>query len=182
MDEEQELPPDWGRRVRAARAYMPENPSVKRFGEMLDNPGMSSSAVRTWEDGKHYPSPMARGAVVRRIAEVTGLPVSFFTADLEGLFEDVPASVEAQLSAIRQGVEQQRETLAELVDRRAEVQAGIEAMSFEELMTYAQAILRGSERVLKKMGDDVGKRDLEQRAVLSRLDEDPPSAPSEAAA
>ena len=181
MDNVLELPEDWGRRVRAARAYTQKNPSVKKFAAMLASPGMSYSALRRWEDGG-TPTATGRAAIVQRLAEVSGLPPAFFTADLSGLFEDVPEPIRAQLAALQQSVDSQREAVEALVAQRADLHDAIAGMSPEDVVAYFQEILRNEQEILNRLGERVGKRDLEQRAVRSRAGADlPPEAPEVAA-
>ena len=71
----QELPDDFGDRLRAARAYL--DLSRDQFADELATPGLSSSTIKGYEGGTR-PEPLKAAAIIARLVEVTGLPASFF--------------------------------------------------------------------------------------------------------
>lgn len=108
---ESDLPPDFGRRVRAAMAYSLAG-SVEDFGRQIDRDGMKPATIRTWIEKGRRPDRLKQNAVVERLAEVSGLPPSFFW----GRYEAPP--LEKRLSAIEEQIRLMR---GETLTRAAEV-------------------------------------------------------------
>lgn len=105
-----DLPDDFGLRVRAARGYM-RGISQANFGLAL---GMGRSYIKELEKGgKDLKDVHARG-LVAKMAEISGLPESFFL----GQDAREPTPVEAHLSEIE---DQIRQLSAQTVARVAEV-------------------------------------------------------------
>lgn len=73
-----ELPPDFGARIRAAAAFA--NLSLEDFACRLNVAGASYSTLRKYVEQEKRPRPLARAELVRRLAEASGLPESFFLA------------------------------------------------------------------------------------------------------
>src|SRR5438270_7838691 len=70
------LPPDFGDRLRAGRAYV--NLSQAEFADALNTNGASESTLKLWEKGERRPAAMIAPELVRRLALVSGLPEEFF--------------------------------------------------------------------------------------------------------
>jgi transcriptional regulator with XRE-family HTH domain len=112
------LPVDFPGRLRAARAYIDKTRA--EFAALLDVPGASPGNLKAYEGGTRNPPPLAAPALVSRLAEVTGLPETFFWGD--GIDPNA-GSLEKHLSGIHQ---QLRLLRAEVVvgDAEGMTQAG----------------------------------------------------------
>lgn len=75
-----DLPSDFGARVRAARAYK-DDLSRQNFAGLMNTDGASASTIKNWEEHGKLPPSLSRPTLVQRLAEVSGLPESFFWGD-----------------------------------------------------------------------------------------------------
>lgn len=162
------LPDDFGARVRAARGYAAM--SRLEFAKKLDTEDAGEGTIKSWEnDPSKRPRPLAEAELVHRLAEVSGLPEAFFTADLAGLFENVPASLDARLSAIQ-------EKLESLVGSGAPA-PDAQPKTLEQLLDVSRALYRQQEELAGRLGRDRARRGLEsKRAMTDPPREAPPAA------
>lgn len=111
MDDQSNLPLDFGARVRAAIAYWAGcggEGGLEGFASAANRRGMSAATMRKWMERGHQPPLLAQPAIVQRLAEVSGLDEAFFTAERNGT---AVASVEARLARIETELAAQQKEL-----------------------------------------------------------------------
>lgn len=87
------LPPDFGARLRAARAYA-DDLSREDFAAKLNTPTAGASNLKAYERGERQPLPLVAPVLIERLAVVSGLPEAFFWGD------DADAPLSQRLSSI----------------------------------------------------------------------------------
>ena len=113
------------RRISAARGYLGEQRPA--FAKRL---GMTASTLRRYEEEPNYPKtikPHQQEALLRKIAEITGLPYEFFTVDFARLAALTAADSEGLIiGEASEGGKVRPISLAELVQLLREELAGEE--------------------------------------------------------
>lgn len=146
------LPRDFGARVRAAIAYWGGRGGLQAFAAECGQDGMSAGTMRKWIERDYRPRRGSEAAIVKRLAEVSGLPEEFFTG--QGA---APQHLEARLAHIEA-------ELQELLEHKRWAERNLRGYTPEE----ASAFFRLLREMQSRLGREVGVRDPQDRAVMDR--------------
>ena len=145
------LPRDFGARIRAAAAY--SNVGLEDFANEMNTPGASYGTLRRYVEKEARPGPLSEAALVRRLAETSGLPEAFFYGQAEG-----QSDIAARLEIMDHKLDR---VLSQLQARPADTTAEIQAV-FDQMIS--------------RLGREVGLRGPRSRPNGDRPREAPPAA------